>query len=70
MGHNHGLKMMRLEFPGGPVLKTPPANVDSPVWSLTREDNHMPVGQPSPHAIEPVLHNKRSHCNKKPAHHN
>ena len=31
MGHNHGLKMMHLDFPGGPVLKTPPANVGSPV---------------------------------------
>ena len=24
----------------------------------------------NPHALEPVLYNKRSHCNEKPAHHN
>ena len=60
------------EFLGGPVVKNAPANAGakSSIPGLGRF--HMPWGiypfvpQPlSPHTLEPMLCNKRSHCNEK-----
>ena len=56
-------------FPGGPVVKKPPANA--------RDIGSIPEDlQPSPCAttaettlLEPVLCNKRSQCDGKPSHH-
>ena len=32
------------DFLGGPMVKNPPANVGTWVWSLVREDSHMLQG--------------------------
>ena len=45
-------------FPGCSVVKNLPAN-EGDMGSI-----------PGPYALEPVLHNKRSHHNEKPAHPN
>ena len=70
------------DFPGGAVVKNPPANAGDTVWALVREDPtcrgatkpmshkywaHAPQLL-KPTRLEPVLHNKRSHSNEKPVH--
>ena len=90
------LEMYVGDFPGGTVVKNPPANAGDMGSSPVREDptcsrTAKPVGhncwacalEPTSHNywarvpqllkpthLEPVLHNKRSHCNEKPVHHN
>ena len=48
------------DFPGGTVDKNPPANAGDTgsIPGLGRFHNYG-----SPHALEPVLHNRRSHGN-------
>ena len=72
-------------FPGGAVVKNPPANAGD-IWvqalvqegptcrRATKPVRHnywarMPQLLKPAHP-EPMLHNKRSHCNEKPVHHN
>ena len=50
-------------FPGGAVVKNPPANAGDMGSSPGRE-------LLKPAGLEPVLRNKRSHRNEKPAHRN
>ena len=65
------------DFPWGPVVKNPPANaggmglIPGPGRSHMLQSNQAPVPQllKPPH-LEPMLCNKRSHHNEKPAHHN
>ena len=70
------------DFPGGPVVKNPPVNAEETrVWSLVWEDPTCQGGTKPMHGnhwawqpqrwkptLEPVLCNKRSHCNEKPEH--
>ena len=65
------------DFPGGTMTKSPPANAgDTRIQPLVQEDSTCLGANKPMHqnygacALEPVLHNKRSHCNEKPAHHN
>ena len=60
-------------FPGGPRVKNLPANAGNMVQSLFQEDPTCrratePTGHNywKPHALEPVLCNKRSHHREKP----
>ena len=60
-------------FPGGPLVKNLPANAGNMVQSMFQEDPMCcgatePTGHNywSPHALEPVLCNKRSHHREKP----
>ena len=78
------LKISTLGFPGGAVVKNPPASAGDtgPIPSPGR--SHMPrapqllslrsgAREPQllkPAHLEPMLHNKRSHRNEKPAHRN
>ena len=64
------------DFPGGAVVKNPPANagdtVRPPVWE---DPTCRGATKPARHnywagALEPVLCNKRGHRSEKPAHHN
>ena len=76
-------------FPGGAVVKKPPANARDTGSSPGPGRSHMPQSiwacapellslrsrarEPQllkPARLEPMLHNKRSHCNEKPAHRN
>ena len=70
-------------FPGGPVVKNPSPMQDTRVRSLVWEDPTCQGGTKPMHGnhwawqpqrqkptLEPVLCNKRSHCNEKPEHHN
>ena len=71
-------------FPGGSVVKNPPANAGTRVWSLVWEDpTCRGATKPVCHnywahvpqllkltCLDPVLRNKRSHCNEKPEHRN
>ena len=63
-------------FPGGPVIKSLPANTGNTNSIPGPGSSHMPQSnktQPhiywSPRDLEPSAH-KRSHCHKKPTHHN
>ena len=71
------------EFPGGPVVNRPPAQCRGPRFDPWSKKIPHAVGQltlyttatdPVCHdygslrTLEPVLHNKTSHCNEKPAH--
>ena len=64
------------DFPGGVVVKNPPPNAGTQVRSLDREDpTCCGATKPMHHnysacALEPVLRNKKSHRNEKPAHRN
>ena len=83
------IKITRVDFPGGAVVKNPPAIAgytgSSPgpgrshmLWShldcvpqllsLHSRDREPQLLKPA--CLEPVLHNKRSHHNEKPAHRN
>ena len=69
-------------FPGGAVVKNPPANAGDTGSSPGPGRSHMPrsnsarapqllslhSGARVPQLLEPVLCNKRSHHNEKPAH--
>ena len=80
---------MMLGFPGGAVVKNPPANAGDTGSSPGPGRSHMPQSNraraPQLRSLrsracepqlrkavhlEPVLGNKRSHRNEKPAHHN
>ena len=77
------------DFPGGAVVKNPPANAGYMGSSPGPGRSHMPWSNwaRAPQllslcsracepqllkltCLEPVLHDKRSHHNEKPAHHN
>ena len=64
------------DFPGGAVVKNPPANAGDMGSSPGPGRSHMPRSNKAhapqllnPARLQPVLH-KRSHRNEKPAHHN
>ena len=67
---------MRWDFPGGPGVKNPPANVGDTGLTPGPGRSHIPwVTKPVYYsywarALGPVLHNKRSQCNKKPTNRN
>ena len=58
-----------LDFPGGPVVKNPPANADLTWHRATKPVHHNYWNPVEAHALEPMLH-KRSHRNDKSGHHN
>ena len=75
------------DFPGGTVVKNPPANAGDTGSSPGPGRSHMPRSNQAhgpqllssrtcepqllkPAHLEPVLHNKRSHHNEKPARRN
>ena len=88
--------MVKMDFPGGAVVKNLPANAgdmglilvqEDPTWRGTTKSVHHNYWacalEPANHnywahvpqllkpaRLEPVLRNKRSHCNEKPAHRN
>ena len=64
------------DFPGGPVVKNPPAAAGDTSSIPGPGRFHMPQGNSahvsqllSPGTLEMVLYNKR-HCNNKPTRHN
>ena len=64
-------------FPGGAVVKNPPANAGDMGLSPGPERSRVPWSNEArvpqllkPACLEPVLCNKRSHCNEKSAHRN
>ena len=61
------LNLTVLDFPDGPVFESLPAKSGDTglILGTGRFTSH---GQLSPHVPEPVLCNKRSHCNEKPVH--
>ena len=60
-----------MDFPGGPVVKNPPANAGDDMGSTSALGSfHMLGASIEPVRLEPVLCNKRSHCEEKPAPHN
>ena len=71
------IKRPSRDFPGGTVVKNLSANagdtgsIPSPGRSHMPRSNEARVPQLlKPRTLEPVLCNKRSHCNEKPVHHN
>ena len=71
------IKKKKEGLPGGAVVKNPPANAGDlglspgPGRSHMLRSNQAHVPQLlKPVCLEPVLHNKRSHRNEKPVHHN
>ena len=65
------------DFPGGAVVKNPPANAGYTGSSPGPGGSHMPWSNyarapqlPKPACLEPVLRNKRSHYSEKPTHRN
>ena len=70
------IERMKMGFPGGSVLKnlaTNAGNVGSvPDLGRSHEpwSNEVHEPQLSLCVLEPVPHNKRSHCSEKPMHHN
>ena len=58
-----------MDFPDGPVAHNLPANAGylglTPAGQLS-----LSTATTEAHTLEPVLGNKRSHCNEKPTHHN
>ena len=74
---NRPLKLIfkKQDFPGGTVVKNPPANAGDTGSSPGPGRSHVPQSYWArvpqllkPVRLEPVLHNKRSHRNEKPAH--
>ena len=69
---------MNRDFPGGAVVKNPPAKAGDTGSSPGPGRSHMPqsnyVAQKpqllKPMRLEPVLHHKRSHRSEKPEHRN
>ena len=70
------LKKWYANLPSAPAIKNPPANAGNMAQSLVQEDSTLlRATKPTYHnywasALEPVLHNKRSHYNGKPGHSN
>ena len=71
------LKNCNRDFPGGAVVKNWPVNAGDTGSSPGPGGPHMPrsneVHEPQlqkPECLDPMLHNKRSHRNEKPVHHN
>ena len=71
------LKKLVLGFPGGAVVKNPPANARDKGASPGPGRSHMPQSNEArapqllkPAHLEPMLHNKRSHRNEKLMYHN
>ena len=68
------LRSSSQDFPGGPVVKHPPANAGD-MGSIPGPGRfYMPRGNQTqelqllkPTPPDPILHNKRSHCKEKPA---
>ena len=67
------------DFPGGPVVKNPLANAGDMVsipgqgsGKISHASGHLSLCATTTEAqvLELMLCNKRSRCNKKPAHHN
>ena len=62
------------DFPCGPVVKNLPANAGDVDMITGLGRSYMPLNSQATwcnyQAWEPVLCNKRSHRNEKPAHHN
>ena len=65
------------DFPGGTEVKNPPANAGDTGSSPGQGRSHMPRSNEAcvpqllkPARLEPVLRNKRSHRDEKPAHYN
>ena len=64
------------DFPGGPMVKNPPANAEEVDLipgqgnKFTHAEGNLSLNTTTtkPHALEPILHNTRSHCNEKPEH--
>ena len=70
-------KMVFWGFPGGAVVGSLPANAGDAGSSPGLGGSHMPRSDWArgpqllkPMCLEPMLHNKRSHRNEKPTHHN
>ena len=59
-------------FPGGAVVESPPANAgdmgSSPRGHMSQSNQARAPQLLKPTCLEPVLCNKRSHRNEKPAH--
>ena len=73
----YSLKESPLDFPAGPVAKSPPANAGDMDLIPGPGRFHMPQGHQAqgpqllkPEHLEPMLCTKRSHSNEKPARHN
>ena len=71
--HTHShliLKAFAQDFPGGPVVKNPPANAGATglIPGLGRSGPLSPQLQKS-RALKPVLRDRRGHCSEKPVHH-
>ena len=71
------LNLDHWDFPGGTVVKNPPANAGDTGSSPGLGRSHMPQSNYArapqllkPACLEPVLRLKRSHHNEKPAHRN
>ena len=60
-------KRVKGGFPGDPVAKNPPANVGDALEPVSHNYWAHGLHLLEPKHLEPVLHNKRSHCKKKPA---
>ena len=63
------------DFPGGRVVRNPPAGAGDTGSIPGSRRSHMPRSKQAhapqllkPTCLEPVLCNKRSHCNEKPMH--
>ena len=58
------------DFPGGAVVKNPPANAGDMGSSPGPGGSHMPRSNwaRAPQLLEPVLHNRRGYRNERPAH--
>ena len=72
--HSNYKKMLFEDLPGGTVGKNPPANagdmslIPGRFHMLQATKAHVPQLLKPLH-LEPVLCNKRSHCDEKPVHH-
>ena len=71
------LKHLHRDFPGGTVVKSPPASAGDMGSIPGPGGSHMPWSSWAhapqllkPVHLEPVLRNKKSHRNEKPAHSN
>ena len=76
MLNGNSIQIAGMDFPGEPVVKSPPANAGEKVPPLAQEDpthrgatKAMSHSYWSPRARKPVLSNK-SHCNERPTHGN
>ena len=69
-------KEITRDFPGGPMVKNTPANGGDIASIPDREDPTCHTATKTMHhnysacALEPMVHNMRSHCSEKPGQHN